>query len=60
VNTHVNVLMPAFQMQSAIQAKVLGRKFWGRITRKRLSGIGADEVSDGGAKGRIIGREDLL
>jgi len=43
INTHVNVLMPAFQMQSAIQSKVLGRRFWGRITRKRLNGMGAAE-----------------
>ena len=43
VNSHVNVLMPAYQMQSAIQSKVLGKKFWNKITSRRLRNMGADE-----------------
>ena len=43
INTHVNVLIPAFQMQSAIQGRVLGRKFWSRIMSKRTRNMDAAE-----------------
>ena len=41
VFTHQNMLFPAFQMQLAIQRKVLGPSFWERIARRRM------KMSDG-------------
>ena len=35
--------MPAYQMQAAIQQKVMGKRFWNKITAKRLRNMDADE-----------------
>jgi Ca2+-binding EF-hand superfamily protein len=43
VNSHVNVLMPAFQIQNAIQNKIMGKRFWNRVTKKRMSGMNGDD-----------------
>ena len=36
VETNMNVLLPAFQMQGSIQSKVVGQKFWEKIAKKRV------------------------
>jgi hypothetical protein len=34
VNTHVNVLMPAYHIQNAIQSKIMGKRVWTKVRGK--------------------------
>jgi len=43
INTHVNVLMPAFQIQNAIQSKIIGKRFWSRITMRRMKNMNGED-----------------
>ena len=39
INRNIHVLIPAFQIQSAIQNKVMGKKFWSKLAKKRQKGM---------------------
>lgn len=47
VKTHQALLFPAFQMQLALQRRILGQRFWARNANKRLKFSNGKYISIG-------------
>lgn len=47
VKTHQALLFPAFQMQLALQRRILGQRFWARNANKRLKFSNGKYISVG-------------